>query len=361
MPTTTFHGRRGATIENDYLRVTVLEEGGHIAEIFDKCAKVSPLWVPHWSSIEPSTYDLCRHPEFGVGSDAKLLAGIIGHNLCLDIFGSPSPEEAAAGVTAHGEGSVNRFDILEMHGQLNCSLHLPLAQLYFERSIEIQDQRVRIHERVKNLTACDRPIAWTQHVTLGPPFLDPATTEFRASITKSLVSETDPGSDAYLEKGSVFDWPTAPHTRGGTADLRHMNPSKPSSGYTAHLTDPQRKHAFFVAFTRDFQLAFGYVWKRADFPWLGIWEENCSRHNSPWDGRTVTRGMEFGASPIPESRREMVERGLLFNTSTYRWLPALGTIEVDYWVMIQPADSIPDLLTWPEDRDPYPKKLSDLS
>ena len=24
------------------------------------------------------------------------------------------------------------------------------------------------------------------------------------------------------------------------------------------------------------KLAFGYVWRRADFPWLGIWEENHS-------------------------------------------------------------------------------------
>ena len=25
------------------------------------------------------------------------------------------------------------------------------------------------------------------------------------------------------------------------------------------------------------QLAFGYIWKQADFPWMGIWEENHSR------------------------------------------------------------------------------------
>jgi hypothetical protein len=37
----------------------------------------------------------------------------------------------------------------------------------------------------------------------------------------------------------------------------------PASGYTAHLTDPQRDQAYFVVFTPQFRLAFGYVWKRA--------------------------------------------------------------------------------------------------
>lgn len=39
---TTYRNRGAAAIENDSLRVTVLEEGGHIAEIFDKHAGVNP-------------------------------------------------------------------------------------------------------------------------------------------------------------------------------------------------------------------------------------------------------------------------------------------------------------------------------
>ena len=48
---------------------------------------------------------------YGGGSDARLLAGIMGHNLCLDIFGPPSDEEALAGLTAHGEGSVAAYEL----------------------------------------------------------------------------------------------------------------------------------------------------------------------------------------------------------------------------------------------------------
>src|SRR6188472_2534946 len=66
-----YRGRRAATIENDELRVTVLEEGGHIAEILDKAAGVNPLWTPPWPSIEPSTWDAALHPEYGNDAESK--------------------------------------------------------------------------------------------------------------------------------------------------------------------------------------------------------------------------------------------------------------------------------------------------
>src|ERR1035438_2581702 len=111
MPKTIFKGREAVTIENENLRVTVLVEGGHIARVLEKRSGVSPLWVPHWASIEPSLYTPEQYPQLGSGSDAKLLAGIMGHNLCLDLFGGPSAEEAAVGYTVHGEGSVVRYEI----------------------------------------------------------------------------------------------------------------------------------------------------------------------------------------------------------------------------------------------------------
>ncbi len=327
----TFRGRRAATIENEDLRVTVLEGGGHVAEIFDKRAGVNPLWTPPWASIEPSTYDAARHPEYGTGAEAPLLAGIMGHNVCLDIFGGPTPEEEAQGMTVHGEASVAPYEIDGRRDALTMRATLPLARIRFERRIELQGRRVRFHETVESLCGVDRPIAWTQHVTLGPPFLEKAATEFRASATKSLVIEQRFGADDYLQAGATFDWPTAPRIGGGTADMRRFGEAPKSSAFTGHLMDPARDIAYFVAYSPRLRLAFGYVWKRADFPWLGIWEENFSRTHAPWDGRALTRGMEFGVSPIPESRRQMVDRGTLFNVPTYRWLPAKARIEAEYW------------------------------
>src|ERR1051326_4849295 len=76
----TFHNRRAVQIENDNLRVTVMAEGGHIAEILHKQSGVNPLWIPPWPSIDPSTYSLAKHPEYGADAESKLLAGIMGRS-----------------------------------------------------------------------------------------------------------------------------------------------------------------------------------------------------------------------------------------------------------------------------------------
>src|SRR6185295_11689377 len=173
--------------------------------------------------------------------------------------------------------------------------------------------------------------------------------QFRASATRSKVFETTFGASDYLETGAAFEWPHAPRADGGTADLQSFPGDARSSAYTAHLMDPASETAYFLAFAPARRLAFGYVWNRSDFPWMGIWEENCSRTASPWCGATLTRGLEFGASPFPETRRAMVDRGRMFDMPTFRWLPANGVIEATYWIVLQTRASIPDRISPPDD------------
>jgi hypothetical protein len=325
-----WHGRRASSIENQSLRVTVLHEGGHIAEILDKASGVNPLWTPPWPSIEPSSHDTRKHPEYGDNVESKLLAGIAGHNLCLDIFGGPSAEEAAAGIGVHGEGSVAAYGIEASAGRLKMTACFAIAQIRFERTIELRHRTVEIGETVESLAAFDRPIGWTQHVTLGPPFLECGITRFESSATKSKTFESAFGANDYLEPGAEFDWPIVPGVGGGSADLRRFGDKPSSSAFTAHLMDPGRDEAFFTAFHPALDLTFGYTWRRSDFPWLGIWEENRSRRHAPWNGRAIARGMEFGVSPMPETRRQMVDRGTLFGVPTFRWLPAHGRLQARY-------------------------------
>jgi hypothetical protein len=344
----TYHGRRAATIENESVRVTVLAEGGHIAEVCDKQTGVNPLWTPPWPSIEPSTYDTRLHRDtYGGGDDARLLAGIMGHNVCLDIFGGPSAEEAASGFSAHGGAPVAPYTISASDDGLILRALLPLAQIRFERVITLCGRTVAVRERVDSLCGFDRPIGWTQHVTLGPPFLEKGVTRFRASALRSRVFESAFGDADYLRPGTTFDWPDAPRADGGVEDLRLFTSASRSSAYTAHLMNARAATAWFVAFSPASELAFGYVWKRSDFPWMGIWEENCCRMGPPWNGQTVTRGMEFGVSPFPETRRAMVDRGRMFDTPTYRWLTAQGYLEAAYWIVLKNATSIPDSIDEP--------------
>jgi hypothetical protein len=347
MPKTTYKNRRAVAIENEHLRVTVTQEGGHVAEMLDKRSGVNPLWNPPWASVEPSAYSVVKYPEYGCGADGKLLAGILGHNLCLDVFGGPSAEEMSAGIDPHGEGPVARYEISDTGSALLARATFPFAEIRFERRVELYDTNVRFLETVENLAATDRPIGWTQHVTLGPPFLERGATEFRSSAAESMVFPGEFSVADYLKNGAEFTWPNAPRKDGGTCDLRVYNDAEVSGGYTAHLMSPIHECAFFTAYSPSLKVAVGYIWKQADFPWMGIWEENRSRKGAPWNGSVITRGMEFGVSPFPESRRAMVERGKLFGVPTYRWLPAKGRLTAEYWASVRMEESLPATMAWP--------------
>ena len=294
---TLYRGRRAYQWENEALRVTVLAEGGHIAEVLDKASGINPMWTPPWPTIEHSAYSLAAHPEYGSDSESKLLAGIMGHNWCVDHFGPPSKEEAAAGYTVHGEASTAAFDE-------NLRAHLPLSQLAVSRQIRLEGNHVYFSETVENLLPFDRQIAWQEHVTLGPPFVAHGVTTIEAPILRSArLNEVQ------------FDWvhrtyPLAAH----------------SSDYHAHLlTKGEVKIA-----NADLGLAIRYEWNLQDFPWLGIWEENCERKNAPWNGETIAWGIEFGASPYPEPRFHRNARGMMWAAPTGVWLPALATRRIDY-------------------------------
>jgi hypothetical protein len=336
-----YRGRRAATIENDDLRVTALEEGAHIAEILDKASGVNPLWTPPWPSIEPSQYGPAHTATYGSGSDARLLAGIMGHNLCLDIFGPPTDAESKAGIGAHGEGSVAPYALTTNCQELTAHALFPIAGLDFQRRIVLRGRRVDIRETLVNNSGAERQIGWTQHVTLGPPFLERGVTQFRASATRSKVFESAFGAHDYLQPAAEFEWPMAPMVDMGVSDLRVFTGAQQSSAYTAHLMNG-RARAFFVAFSPRFGLAFAYIWNSSDFPWMGIWEENNSRTPPPWSARTMARGMEFGVSAMPESRDAMVQRGTLFGVPTFRRIAAGESVTVHYSATLQRATEMPE-------------------
>lgn len=333
MSETSFRNRRAVQIENDEVRVTVLAEGGHIAEILHKASGVNPLWIPPWPSSEPSAFDPAKITAYGNGPESKLLAGIMGHNVCIDLFGGPSDEEAASGITVHGEASVLPYEITAAEGALQCSCHLPHSQLSFRRLLHLDGSRVRITESVENLGSWDRPIAWQQHVSIGPPFLQHGGTRIETSVVRSQTYDGEFGD--LFPQAVPFQWPHAPLRDGGIYDLSLFTDRPVSAGYTAHLAETSSETAFFRVTSAHSGVAFGYQWRRADFPWLGLWEENCARQVPPWNGVTVALGLEFGVSPQPEPRRAMIQRGTLFGVPAYRWIPARAVVSVSYEAFIE--------------------------
>ena len=155
----------------------------------------------------------------------------MGHSLCLDIFGPPSDEELSHGISVHGEASVAPYDGDVGDGQLRLSSVLPHSMLRITRVIRIDDDdlHVRIRESVENLSAVDRPIAWTQHVTLGPPFLEAGATQLTIRPERSRVFESEGFDAGGLVRGADFDWPYAPRSTKAMSPISESLAAMPGS------------------------------------------------------------------------------------------------------------------------------------
>src|SRR5262245_11027853 len=81
--TAKFHNRDAWVLETPAMRVTVMQVGGHIAEIVLKGeGAINPLWVQKRPTIDATDYDPARHEKFyGGGSGARLMSGLLGHNI----------------------------------------------------------------------------------------------------------------------------------------------------------------------------------------------------------------------------------------------------------------------------------------
>ena len=94
--------------------------------------------------------------------------------------------------------------------------------------------------------------------------------------------------------------------------------------------DPRKKIGFVTALNTRHHLLIGYCFRRSDYPWVTIWEENRTTAARPWDGRTESRGLEFGTTPLALRRPDAYALGSLFGTPTLDCVPAGGRKTVHY-------------------------------
>lgn len=331
--------RAGYRLSTKWGHVGVLAGGGHICDLgLSGVPGVNPLWKPSWTTIDPHRYSARYRKIYGPPPDGKLLAGIAGHSISFDRFGPPSKEETAAGLTTHGEAPTSSWKRLKAVGSvetLRYGCRLREAQINLTRSIVLDRTHpvVYVEESAENLSCCDRPISWNQHVTFGPPFLECGTTIFDMPATQSKVCPPGYSDRIFLETNSEFAWPEAPRQGGGRHNLRTC-PNERYGHYTAQLLDSSLEIAFISACNPRQHLLVVYAFRRADFPWVGNWEERNNRTTDPWRGRTFCRGLEFSTTPFAIPHRDTIDLGPLFGEPTYRWLSAKSTIRIRFLILL---------------------------
>lgn len=338
-----WRGREAYRLANGLVQLVTLKGGGHIAEFRFTGAggkpKLNPLWTPPWKTIEPYTYREGIHGAlYGSILEGKLLSGIAGHNLCLDYFGSPSPEEAAQGLSQHGEAPSLRWKrsgmtVRDDRVTLVLSVRCPAAGLRFQREITLRKNQpvAYFREAIQNERGCDHFFHWVQHVTLGPPFV--SSRESMVSIPGTRGITFPHGYDegkSLLAKEKRFRWPNAPARSGSAINLEKVLIRKGLGFVASVLIDPRRDWSYVCALNNKHHLLIGYCFRRKDFPWVTAWEENRAISAVPWGNRTEARGLEFGTTPIPFSRRDTFRRGNLYDTETFTCVPARGRKTVEY-------------------------------
>lgn len=341
---TKWKARECYVLGNGLIRLTTLTGGGHIAEIkFEggpEKSAMNPLWIPPWKTFDSYNYDPRKHADaYGTTTEGKLLAGITGHNLCMDYFGLPSSEEASLGLSLHGEAPNRKWDVIRSKAtstavNLKVSVRLPTAGLRFTREISMQrdESVVYFQETVLNTRKADHFFHWTQHVTLGPPFIskDDSRIVLPGSDGLTFPHGYDEGK-ALLHPGRIFRWPHPLGLANRTLDLTRPF-SFPGRGYVAGvLLDKRRDIGFVATVNQKEHLVIGYCFLRSDFPWVTIWEENLAIQSVPWRGRTQALGLEFGTTPLPLTRREnFTANRSLFETPTLTFVPAKKEKRVRY-------------------------------
>lgn len=334
-----WHGRDATRLTNGLIELTVLSTGGHFADL-RFISEVGPrsqnvLWEAPW--VVAATGSNYAH-------EVSQTAGFTGHALCLDYFGPPSANESAAGLPIHGEAGAQHWEAHTVEGDENTSclwrVKLPVAQLTFERTacIEEGESAVCVEETVRNDREQDHFCHWVEHATFAPPFLDGNHSAVEMSGKRGITSPALYfGKDGtLLSRNRRFLWPFAPHWTGAQRNVNLREPfSDAGRGFLATVeADPKRQVEFVTAVNWHLGLGVGYCFRRLDFPWVTIWEENRTRSQPPWNGTTQARGMEFGTTPLPLGREETFRRGALFGNPCWCVIPARGKKTARYVIFL---------------------------
>jgi VWFA-related protein len=309
------NGRSAWILENGRIRVGLVRNGGHIAEVRllsdNPRLAINPMYMPTGS-------------------------GYMGHLVCFPHFGPASPEERQLGLGGHGEAGAVEWRQTRppaiAEGQLTFyyGAELPKTRYKIERAVSLRagEPVARIEEWIENLTDSERPYNRDQHATFGAPFVAPAKNVLDMSGTKAL---SDPKRTA-LERwrgAAEFSWPTAP-AASGSISLREFRAVPSGQVYTPVLTDMTRPQSWFTLYNTDYPLLVGYIFPTSDHPWIIDWQ------NQPRTDTTAgtARGIEFGTSPFDEGLQASIDRGEMFGVPTYKRIAADERVSTTFAIFL---------------------------
>ncbi|MBI3684224.1 MAG: hypothetical protein HY235_27940 [Acidobacteria bacterium] len=312
----TYEGSTALEFANDKIELVMLPQGGAFVSMALKedARRVNPMWDPVRMARERGLSQ-----QFGPSK---------GHFVCVDGFGPTTREEQAAGLAFHGEANKLPWEVLQSGAaEATFRVKLPMVQEIFTRKISIApgEQIVMVESELESLLGFDRVILWAEHATIGAPFLKLGKVAVDASSTQCRTKPHTEKGPRTFPSGRDFQWPVV-----GKESVRVTPASDGVMNHIGCLMDPKREHEFITAFNTEEKLILGYLFRRADYPWVQHWMNYPANGMYAW-------GLEFGMQPYDMTKQEILALTPMFGAPTFRWLPAKSKVETRFLMFLAKA------------------------
>jgi hypothetical protein len=307
------------TLSNDALDVTVLSgKGADIYSIRDKESGIDPLWKARWGSHHARS-----SLSHGDSASAWLAACAGGWNL---LFPSGGAESTVGGglQPMHGEASITSWEYVPNESDSTSILlrtHLSRSPFALERRITLEENShsIVVTDLARNEGGEPFPCTWTQHPTLGPPFLD-------GSCVIDTNADTVELDDTYL----------LPHVPSGVlgvqswSDAREVLARVPDRGVRRqllaylHFTEPE---SWYCVTSERLGFTFRLTWSTEDLPHAWFFQELDATSNWPWFSNTYIMAIEPSntfpgrglAHAIDVNRAQVIAPGDTTSVSVTAW------------------------------------------
>jgi hypothetical protein len=248
--------------------------------------------------------------------------------VCIGRWGRPSTGEIEAGLPDHGQAANLPWAIEPGVNDITISMQVntPMEGLKVTRilTLDASSSSFTVSETVKNTNPLGRLYNVVQHPTIAAPFLDADTLiNCNATTGFSCFGDDDLQRIAEWPKGICED----------STDINLVNPRKAYSSVFAFVTDKESEIGWLTAWSPTHNLVLGYLWKRADYPWISLWQDyddNC---------KINCRGLEFGTTGIHKPFDEILAAGQtkVLGENTIAYIDAGQEIERSYCSFLLPV------------------------
>ncbi|MFC1561125.1 hypothetical protein ACFL4V_01465 [Candidatus Latescibacterota bacterium] len=248
----------------------------------------------------------------------------MGHFICFDRLGRPSPQEIKNGMPFHGEAAHVEWELLSKPVKKNNQIitemrcELPIGGMRLKRILSLYENSpvFIMREEITNINKLGRVYNIVQHPSLAPPFLDES-----VLVDSNAIKGFWSGNPMPSVEEPVVYWPKIIYN-GELVDLRRFVDIH-GPNVVSFVFEDDEEYGWVTACNSEKGLMIGYFWKLSDYPWFRIWR-NIS------EGNPIACGLEFGTTPLPLPFSEIIAKGKIFDRPTYKYLDADQTVVKSY-------------------------------